>query len=387
MAQGLVSEAPSDDLLCRARGGPAEELVDGVRFVRRGSKLTVYQEGFRPSPAPARRVDLVVDVQNGLPFFNPRRDPVPVVVLVHHVHREQWPWSTRAPWARSGGRSEHRLAPRLYRSCQYVAVSRATRDELVPLGVDRAASRWCTTAPTRSCRRRRGSRPTPRSPSSGAWSPTSRWSTPSTRRWSCAATTTDLRLHVVGSGWGRPSCTGTPPSVARRHDRLRGPRRRATQARGLRAAWALALPSLKEGWAWSSARRGCNRTPTVAYASAGGTRESVRDGVSGVLVDRPDELTSALGAVVSDPALRARLGEGARRDEPTSSPGVTRRSRSPPCWRRSCAASASTPRTRTAREARPGRRPAGPASARGAVAELRGVDGAGRLLRRARLGW
>ena len=39
--------------------------------------------------------------------------------------------STPGSSAGSAGAIEHGLAPRLYRSCQYVAVSRATRDELV----------------------------------------------------------------------------------------------------------------------------------------------------------------------------------------------------------------------------------------------------------------
>ena len=35
--------------------------------------------------------DVVVDVQNGIPFLAPLYCGRPVVVLVHHVHRAQWP--------------------------------------------------------------------------------------------------------------------------------------------------------------------------------------------------------------------------------------------------------------------------------------------------------
>ena len=49
----------------------------------------------------------------------------------------------------------------------------------------------------------------------------------------------------------------------------------------------------------------------MAYRSAGGTRESVADGRSGVLVDDEAGFTAALGRLVDDPEERARLGEGA----------------------------------------------------------------------------
>ena len=62
-----------------------------------------------------------------------------MVVLVHHVHREQWPVVYPGVTGRVGWWIESRLAPRLYRRRQYVAVSRATRAELRELGVDRAA--------------------------------------------------------------------------------------------------------------------------------------------------------------------------------------------------------------------------------------------------------
>jgi len=54
-------------------------------------------------------------------------------------------------------------------------------------------------------------------------------------------------------------------------------------------------------------------TPVVAIAE-GGVRETIRDGVNGILVldRRPDEIGRALMRVLDDPALARRLGEQAR---------------------------------------------------------------------------
>ena len=57
---------------------------------------------------------------------------------------------------------------------------------------------------------------------------------------------------------------------------------------------------------------GSHGVPTVAYSSAGGTRESIADGSSGVLVDTPEELTETVRRLVGDHAERTRLGKGAR---------------------------------------------------------------------------
>ena len=93
-------------------GAPPEEVVDGIRFVRRGSKLSVYLEGMRLlATRRFGRVDAVVDVQNGMPFFSALVTRRPVIVLVHHVHREQWPVVYPGLTGKVGWWIESRFAP------------------------------------------------------------------------------------------------------------------------------------------------------------------------------------------------------------------------------------------------------------------------------------
>ena len=132
---------------------PADEVVDGVRFRRRGGRLSVYLRAlFAVATAKA---DVVVDVQNGMPFFSRLVARCPVLVLVHHVHREQW----RAG-RRSGARPD-RLVDRV------AARAAAVPEVPLPHGVRgdprragaasasrRSGPRWCATGWTR--RRARG---------------------------------------------------------------------------------------------------------------------------------------------------------------------------------------------------------------------------------------
>ena len=93
MAQGLVERGHQVTIFCAAHAlAPRNEIVNGVRFIRRGSKLDVYAHAFLGILFRRfGKIDLIVDVQNGLPFFTRLATCKPVVVLVHHVHREQWP--------------------------------------------------------------------------------------------------------------------------------------------------------------------------------------------------------------------------------------------------------------------------------------------------------
>src|SRR5690606_38943047 len=108
------------------------------RIRRRGDRLTVYAATLRQMRMDARtdgRFDAAVDTQNGIPFFTPLQTRTPSVVLVHHVHREQWPVVFGPTTARVGWFVESRVAPVVNRSRPYVAVSEMTKAELVDLGV------------------------------------------------------------------------------------------------------------------------------------------------------------------------------------------------------------------------------------------------------------
>ena len=134
VARRLAAAGDEVTVLCAAhdRAG-RNEVKSGVRYRRRGGRLTVYPRAllalFRIRP------DVVVDVQNGLPFFARVATRAPVLVLVHHVHREVWPVATGPLTSRIGWWVESWLAPRVRYGCRYGTVWEATRAELVQLGV------------------------------------------------------------------------------------------------------------------------------------------------------------------------------------------------------------------------------------------------------------
>ncbi len=316
VARSLAAAGHAVTLFCAAHPrGAAEEIVDGVRIVRAGSKLGVYPTALRLLRSGRLGTpDVVVDVQNGIPFCSPLATHAPVVVLVHHVHREQWPVVYGPVRSRIGWFLESRFAPRVYRRSRYVAVSAATRDELVGLGVD--ADRISvvhngTAAPPETAY---GPDPEPRILVLGRLVPHKRVEHVLTAAAALRSDHPGLRVAVVGDGWWAPRLgehahrLGVDDLVefvgfvdeARKHTEL---------AR----AWVLALPSLKEGWGLVVLEAAGHGVPAVGYRAAGGVAESIVDGRTGILVDGAEpEFTAALAALLGDPLLRKEYGEQAR---------------------------------------------------------------------------
>lgn len=317
VAAGLVARGARVTVFCAAHDqAPADEVVDGIRFVRRGTKTGVYAAGVRAlRRGDLGEPDLVVDVQNGLPFFSRLGTRAPVVVLVHHVHREQWPVVYPGLVGRVGWWLERRVAPRFYRRSQYVAVSRATRHELVRLGVDhdRVAVVHNGTDPALPVPTRRSA--TPMLLSVGRLVPHKQVEHAIDSAVALRPHHPGLRLHVVGGGWWEQQLRDHAARVDPEGDVVvfEGEVDEQRKHELYAASWLQLLPSLKEGWGLVVGEAGMHGTPTVAYAAAGGTRESVEHEVSGLLVDDHDGLTSAVDTLLRDPERLDKLSDGAVR--------------------------------------------------------------------------
>jgi glycosyltransferase involved in cell wall biosynthesis len=308
VARGLAALGWSVTVLCAAYpGSPREARRDDVRYVYRGTKVTVYLRGLLYTWL--HRPDRVVDVQNGLPFFT-RLVRRTVVVLVHHVHQEQWQVVYPGRRGRLGWWLESRVAPRLYADCPYVTVSSASRDELTSLGVTDIEVIHNGTDPAPPRQQPKASAPTV--VCVGRLVPHKQIEHAVDAIAHAREVVPDARLVVVGSGWWEESLRtyvaehGLSDAVE-----FRGHVSEDDKHAAYDEAWVLALPSLKEGWGLVVGEAAGHAVPTVAYRSAGGPTESVHDGVSGVLVDRPDDFAEAITRLLQDDVLRQRLSEGA----------------------------------------------------------------------------
>lgn len=302
----------------RYSGAAGDEVVDGIRYVRRGGHLTVYL--WVAWLLLARRLDRIVgrvgsvlEVQNGMPFLASWLTRRRVVVLVHHVHREQW--TVVGPLlAKVGWFLESKVAVRANRGHRYLAVSDVTRRELAELGV-RAGDIELA---------HNGLPPVPE------YTPGSRRDEPTLVVLSrlvphkqidhviralpaLAAEFPDVRLRVMGDGWWAEELHRLTRELELSHRvTFLGHVSDREKFEELSRAWVHVLPSVKEGWGLSIVEAGRAGTPSVAYASAGGVTEAILDGVTGLLASDEPDLTARIGALLRDPLLREDLGNKAR---------------------------------------------------------------------------
>jgi glycosyltransferase involved in cell wall biosynthesis len=315
MARHLAQLGHRVTVFCASHpGAPDDEMLDGVQFVRRGGRLSVYLRGLAYLLRAGRDADVVVDVQNGLPFFSPLVRRAPITVLVHHIHREQWPMIYPGWRGRVGWWLESRIAPRVYRGRPYITVSNATADELATLGVDPADVTVVHNGVDLPV----------------SWEPLPRADQPTVcvlarlvphkqvehALHTVAKLAVDipgLRLEVIGDGWWRSHLTQRCDELGiTERVTFRGHVSAQERDELLDQSWVMLAPSVKEGWGLAVIEAAAHGVPTIAYAAAGGVRESVLDGVTGHLVAGLEEFVEQTRELLLDDPVRHQMSLSAR---------------------------------------------------------------------------
>jgi len=270
-------------------GRPPFELHDGVRLIRQGGRLGVYQAVRRYLGASAGRFDVVVDAVNTRPFFAHHHvGDTPVVALIHQTAQEVWAHETPAPVALVG---RYLLEPRwlpAYADVPVMTVSPSSlqslarfglsRVHLVPEGVevpefDRPPK---AAVPTVVFCGRMVSMKRPGDAVEAF-------------RLARARLGSEARLQLVGTG---PLLRQLQAEASDGVEVL-GWLSEADKFAVLAGAHALVATSVREGWGLVVSEAAAVGTPAIAY-DVPGLRDSVRAG-GGVLVpERPAALADAL---------------------------------------------------------------------------------------------
>lgn len=320
LAAGLAASGHDVTMLtARYPGSRAEESRDGYRILRAGGRFTVYVRALlRLLLRTAGPFDVVVDVQNGTPFFARIVTRRPVVVLCHHVHRDQWRivfGGTRIGniVARLGWLVESRIAPRLLSGCRYVTVSQVSKRDLVSLGV-RAGDITVVYNGTPRTLPQSARAEAPEVVVLGRIVPHKRIEHAIRAVAVLRQEIPDLRLTVVGQGWWEPEILQEVRRCGLRdHVELTGHVDDVHKHALLSRAWVLATPSIMEGWGLSVVEAASHGTPSVAYGSAGGLAESIVDGHTGLLsADSEEDFTRQLRRLLLDHELRSSMGRAAQ---------------------------------------------------------------------------
>ena len=312
----LAAQGHEVHMLCSGwRGAPADDVIDGMRIHRVGTRYSFALSGGRAFSALAASLapDVVVEDVNKIPLNLPRRWNGPFVLVVPHLFGSTAFRELPAPLAAVVWAKE-RPMPRIYGGTLVHAISASTRDDLVARGFrpdrvriiypgvdakhftpDPAVARDANPAFLYVGRLRR-------------------YKQVDTAIRALRGLPPAATLWIAGTGddRGRLERIAQAEGLA---DRVRflGYVSEEQKLELYRRAWAVILPSLKEGWGITNLEAAGCGTPALA-ADNSALRESVRDGETGYLFATGDvaRLQEAMGRIAADAGLRERLGRGAR---------------------------------------------------------------------------
>ncbi|GAA1471715.1 glycosyltransferase family 4 protein [Corynebacterium felinum] len=304
-------------IYCTARytDAPARSMRNGVAYRRAGGKHSVYIRtaltmlAGRCGFGALKGADIIVDTQNGIPFFARIFAGKPTILLTHHCHKEQWPVAGRL-LAKIGWFLESTLSPRIHRNTQVITVSLPSKAELIELGyreenisiirngVDPLPHTLPTLAADEHIHLVTLSRLVPHKQIEHAiWA---------------IRDLNNVVLDVIGSGWWADKLQeyAHNQGVCDRvifHGQVTEDYKHALLDR----ATIHLMPSRKEGWGLAVLEAAQHKVPTIGYFSAGGLKDSIAHQHTGVLVEGKQQLHKAITYLLDNEDYRKILGENA----------------------------------------------------------------------------
>ena len=299
----------------RPKGHKVQDKIDGIEIFRAGGRFTVYVWAiFIYLLVLRKHCDVILDIENGIPFSTPLYSRKPKACLMLHVHQDQFLVEMGPVLGRIGRFNERYLIPVLYKNSKFIAISESTVESM------RQAFRWARDLQVDVVRPgidrtsyvpdgEKSVNPTvlylgrikayKRLPRLIAMMQKVREEVP------------DAELLVAGRG----DALDEAKEEAERYGasefvRFLGHVSEEEKIRLLQGAWVMATPSMNEGWGMTVIEANACGTPAVAYRVSG-LDESISEGMSGLLAENDEAFIQHLVAVLSDGELRQRLSQGA----------------------------------------------------------------------------
>lgn len=291
------------------------ETIDGVHIIRRGGFYLVYIWAFLYYTLLLRgRYDVIIDSENGLPFFTPLYARVPTFLLIHHVHQEVFRTSLVPPFAQIAAFLEKRIMPVIYRKTEVITVSPSSKTEILTHKLTRRTPHIVYN----------GIELTKFKPGKKATNPTVLY---------LGRLTTAKSVHILIQAiaklkheYQNLECViaGDGPMRSKLEKIVKNTKLEATvrfvgrvseseKIALYQSAWVFVNPSLLEGWGITTIEANACGTPVVA-SDVPGLRDAVSDTHSGILVPygRVDCFVVAIDTILKKNSLRARMSKEAR---------------------------------------------------------------------------
>ncbi len=315
LAKRWVAQKNKVTLFCAEdveREIPEYEVIDGVDIYRKGSRFTVYIWAiiyyfklFR------KNTDVIVDVENGIPFFTPLYSAKKKICLVYHVHGKQFFYELPFPISLIGFILEKYIFPVIYSKISLIAISKSTKKELIRIGFSS----------------KKISLVSPGVENKGKYK-SSKYKKPTIlylgriKKYKRISILIDLlpkilvnipNVKLIIAGWGSEApliLDSIMKSKNKKNINVLGPVTESEKRYLLAKSWVFVNPSLHEGWGISVTEANLYGTPAVAF-NVPGLSDAIEDGKTGLLCRDNEEMVEKISRLIKNKSLRAKMGKSA----------------------------------------------------------------------------
>lgn len=297
---------------------PRHETVNGIRIIRRGGFFLVYVWAVLYYALRLRgKYDVVVDCENGIPFFTPLYVRKPVVCLMHHVHQDVFFRSLPKPLAWFASFLEKNLMPLIYSNVPFVTVSDSSREEMQAIGLGKVG----ITVVHPGVDREEFSRvlvPKSIQPTILYLGRLKAYKSVNVLIQAFRIVLSErpeARLIIAGDGEEREHLKRLAHELRLSSEQVKfvGHISHKAKVKLLQEAWMLVNPSFMEGWGIVAIEASAAGTPVIA-SDVPGLRDSVRHEGTGYLVEYGDVkgFAERIHLIIRDKELREGLATNAR---------------------------------------------------------------------------
>jgi glycosyltransferase involved in cell wall biosynthesis/cellulose synthase/poly-beta-1,6-N-acetylglucosamine synthase-like glycosyltransferase/O-antigen/teichoic acid export membrane protein len=270
------------------RKGKSDEIVDGVYVIRRGGFFTVYLWAFLYYVFHFRKkYDVVIDCENGIPFFTPIFCRLPKILLIHHVHQEIFRKRFGYILSKTAEFLETRLMPFVYSKVKMVTVSESSKRDMLKIGLGKYSPIEIINPAINPSEFAPGEKTaTPTVLYLGRLMPWKSIDTLVEAMRYVVKTIPDVKLRIAGFGESRNELEILTKNLGLQNViKFLGKVDESTKRKLMSSSWVFVYPSLMEGWGMSAIE--ANASGTVVIASdVPGLRDSVKNPSCGILVEK-----------------------------------------------------------------------------------------------------
>lgn len=287
LAQRLVTRGCEVAIFCGNDGHCLQnEIINGVRIFRRGGFYTVYIWAFLYYMFYFRgKYDLVIDSENGAPFFTPVYVGVPIIAIVYHINQEIFRVHLPFLLGKLASFVEGKLLPLIYQNIKMVTISDSSKEGLGQMGLGKRKTIEIIHPGVNISKFKPGKKSSrPSVLYLGRLKPYKSVETVIYAVEKLVRTIPNLTFTIAGDGESRPQLESLVRKLGLESAvKFAGKIRESDKPRLYARSWVAVQPSSMEGWGITTIEANASGTAVVA-ANVPGLRDSVQHTHTGMLV-------------------------------------------------------------------------------------------------------